>query len=192
MEDYGCIARIFVNVKDHSIKSADIPTVDKLFSDNKIDNSNYRYTGYGHDTFQLAYTPYTKYDEKYVRVVQFAKGLQVYGSERTFLFWDGIIKDSVPNPVDVSALDTVPHTTLPRLRELFKEDLKKSYTFMAKYADSCFDAEFCFYKLREYGKPDKFLKAWRVTARNQPYYPMGLYDDTEGKKIYFSSGIIPY
>ncbi|HEX6426262.1 MAG TPA: hypothetical protein VF008_01200 [Niastella sp.] len=186
-EDYGCIERIFIKKNEHTINSADVPTVDKLFSDNGINNSNFRYFRHRLVTQQNQSTSYDKYD--YIYVDQFAKDLRVFHAVGIFSFKNDILYYAEPNPIDVSELDTISRCTLPRLRKLFLYDLEKYYSRQTNYSDTCFNAEFGFLKIhgsREEG--DKFIKAWRVTTKNRPLYPEGYYDG-EGNKILFSSGI---
>ena len=85
-QDAGCIDRIYVNKNDHEIKSADVPTVDKLFADNGLDNSDFRYIRYLHETRQRQYPPYEIWDNKVVRVDQYKNNLPVFYADMIFAF----------------------------------------------------------------------------------------------------------
>jgi hypothetical protein len=190
-EDSGCIDRIYVNKNDHDIKSADVPAADKLFSDNGIDKSNFRYIRYLHEARQRQYPPYEKWDNKVVRVDQYKNDLRVFNADMIFAFVNDKLDHVATNPVDVSALDAEPHLTLPRLRKLFSDDIKKSYSFLANYSDSCFCAEFGYYKKRTTSgnNENKTVKAWRVTPKNRVTLA-GYYADDDGALIYFDPGVI--
>ncbi|THU36989.1 hypothetical protein FAM09_18710 [Niastella caeni] len=191
-EDYGCIERIFISPKDHDIKSTDVPIVDKLFSDNGIDNSNFRYARYFQETRNRQYQPFELYNYKNVRVDQYKNGLRVFNAGMIFAFVNDKQDFVATNPVDVSGLDTVAHLTLPRLRKLFSDELKRSYAFHSQYADFCFEAEFGYYKksIAIGNNENKTVKAWRVTIKGHRDVPAGYYADENGKLIFFDSGII--
>jgi hypothetical protein len=189
-QDYGCIDRIYVNKNDHEIKSADVPTVDKLLADNGL-NSDFRYTKYLHETRHRQYPPYEAYDYKNVRVDQYQNNLRVFLGGMIFSFVNDKLDFVATNPVDVSTLDAEPHLTLPRLRKLFFNDIKGSYSFLARYSDSCFSAEFGYFKKTTTigNNENKTVKAWRVTPMNRDV-PVGYYADDDGERIYFDPGII--
>jgi hypothetical protein len=189
-DDNGCIARKSVSPKDHTINSGDIATVDKLFLSNGIDNSNFRYFRYKHDTMQIYYAPFTRYDHKLVRVDQFANGLHVFGADMVFNFKNDSISSSGNNSFDVSSLDKTPHLMLSQVRKLFSDDIKQNYTSSANDSDPCFDAEFGYYKKTTAigSNENKTVKAWKVTMKNKEY-PVGYYEDEDGKRIYFDNGI---
>lgn len=191
-DDYGCIERLIIHKNDHTIDAADIATVDNLFARNGIDNSNFRYASYTQGTFATANPP-EKHYQQIVDFDQYVKGVRYFGTEGQVVFWDDTVHQIFIKPVDVPALDTVPALTLPRLRTMFKFHLQTKYALKNTYGDSCFNAEFGFYKKYGYNlSPDSTFKAWRVTVKNHPAIPVALYRDGDGSLIYFNSGITPY
>ncbi|MBO9199467.1 MULTISPECIES: hypothetical protein [Niastella] len=196
-EDYGCIQRVYVKAKDHTISGADVAIVDNLFSKNKIDYSIFRYYEFRHDTIQDSYPPYTKRDRKWVRVDQYSRDLRIFNAERVFAFYN----DTLPEPdfyqrtlgPYTPQLDTTPNLSLPRVRRLFAYNLDRhlpldSNSVRINYSDTCFSAEFGFYKeIVDKHETIKFHKAWRVFKKNSKNdRPVGYYDDETGKQIAFS------
>jgi hypothetical protein len=193
--DSGCIERIFVHSNDHAIKAADIATVDNLFARNGFDPTNFRYISYLHGTYQATATPNVKHDEHIVWFDQYVKGVRYFRTEGGIVFWDDTVSRKLFKPVEVPALDTIPAMSLPRLRALFRYHLKTSYRFENSYGDSCFNAEFGFYKKYNYSAtpgPDSTFKAWRVTVKNRPIAPAAYYNDGNEALIYFDDGTFFY
>lgn len=189
--DPGCIERLYINQNDHTINAADIATVDNLFERNGIDHSNFRYISYTQGTFATAYE---KHYQQIVYFDRFAKGVRFFNTEGTVVFYDDTVHQRFIKPVEVPALDTVPAMNLPRLRALFRYYLQTEYAFKNAYADSCFNAEFGFYKKYDYSAapgPDSTFKAWRVTVKNHPIAPVAFFRDGNESLIYFNSGIVP-
>lgn len=190
--DPGCIERIFINKNDHAINAADIATVDNLFERNGIDHSNFRYTGYIQGTFATANPP-EKHYQQIVNFDQYAKGVRYFGTDGLVVFRDDTVHQKFIKPVEIPALDTVPVLTLPWIRAMFRYHLQTQYTFRNSYVDSCFNAEFVFFKKYGYNvSPDSTFKAWRVTVKNHPVIPVAFYRDDNGSLIYFNSGVVPY
>jgi hypothetical protein len=194
-EDYGCIERIILKTNDHSINSTDVLIVNNLFSKANIDFSQFRYYQYKHDSSNYYYAPYNIRDRKMVWVERGDRGLPVFKAERIYLFWNDTLE---PNPYDVdvsrmvSVMDTFPNSSLARVRRLFRHDLEKYYptdnnSQRIDYSDTCFIAEFGFYKrIVDKHNTHKFNKAWRVFKKNSPAdLPAGYYDDETGKKLSF-------
>jgi len=195
--DDGCIQRIFIKTKDHAISSADAATVDSLFSKAKKDYSNLRYYQYKHDTIQDEYAPYAKHDRKMVWTEQHNRGLTCFNTDWLYVFVDDTYNpagsfDNIDVSFMVSSMDTIPISSLPRVRKLFRHDLEKyfpsdSSSNRIDYSDTCFVAEFGFYKdIINKHKDLKFYKAWRVFKKNSRNdRPVGYYDDATGKQISF-------
>lgn len=197
-EDHGCIERIFsFKTKGHTISSANVMIASNLFSKVNVDNSQFRYYEYKHDTAQYTSPPYTMRDRKMVWVERGNRGLPVFKAERLFVFWDDTLL--MPNPYDfvdvsrfVSGMDTIPNLSLPRVRRLFRHNLEKRYPTDSNaqridYSDTCFVAEFGFYKeILGKNRTLRFYKAWRVFKKNSVNdLPAGYYDDETGKLISF-------
>ncbi|OQP65790.1 hypothetical protein A3860_14425 [Niastella vici] len=195
-EDYGCIDQMFIKTKDHTINSADVPTVDKLFSANRIDNSKFRYYQYKRDSVAIG-PPYTIVDRKLIWVEQFDRDRRVFNGDQIFQFYNDTF-NSVGwhtigyNWVNVSNLDTIPRMSLARVRRLFRHDLEKYFPTDSNaqridYSDTCFIAEFGFYKqLADKYYTAKFYKAWRVFKKNSVNdRPAGYYDDETGRQLSF-------
>jgi hypothetical protein len=187
--DNGCIERIYKDKNDHVINSANVSIVNKLFADNNIDNSNFRYNLYKHDSIQTQYPPYEKVDHKHVRVSEFAHGLRFIESDVIFNFTKDVLSYTTKKPVDVSKFDVIPRLSLPRLRKMFMEDVERNPPVAsANYTDSCLNAEFGFYVIRGgENNADKIVKAWLVTGLNRSY-PRAVYND-DGSRIYYDNGI---
>jgi hypothetical protein len=191
-EDYGCIQQFYIKVKDHSISSADVITLDNLFSKNKIDNSNFRYYQYSHDIIQNDFPPYSKSDTKVIWADQFDRGLRIFKAERGFTFYNDTAYEANKVPDRALSKDTIPGLSLPRVRRLFRYDLerylpKDSNGNRVDYSDTCFIAEFGFYKYKNNNYQTKFYKAWRVQIKNSVNGPIGYYDDESGRGVSFLS-----
>lgn len=194
-EDYGCIERIFpFKTNGHSINNTDVIIANSLFSRAKIDNSQFRYYKYQHDTAQ--YAPSIMRDRKMVWVERGNRGLRAFNADGLYVFWDDTLTEPYPAylevPPYVSNMDTVPALPLARVRKLFRHNLEKYYPTDSNgqkidYNDTCFVAEFGFYK--KFGgkhRSDQFYKAWRVFKKNSLNdLPTGYYDDGSGKRLAF-------
>ena len=191
-ENYGCIERVYINKNDHIINSADVATVNKLFANNNIDNSNFRYIQYSDDSLQTQYPPYEKIERKHVKVDQYVKGVRVLSNFAIFNFTKGILSYDSRKPIDVARLDTFPHVPLQYLKWMFLKDVQKVHAgFKTNYVDSCLYAELGFYQLSSTDgeTPGRFVKAWRVTGRNA-IAPVGYYMDNDGSSISFEDDIV--
>lgn len=193
-EDSGCIERIIIPVTAHGINSSDVSTVNNLFSTNGIDNSKFRYYRYTHDTFQTLYPPYTRYDQKTVRIDQYTNGIRIFTGDLVYIFFDNNFHYRGGNLTNGTSLNTVPKLTLPQLRKMFLDNIEQVDHASGKYKDSCFKAEFGYYNLNagiSYAQ-EVLVKAWRVTLKNSIYpseYPIAFYQDNDGKLIYYDNGI---
>jgi len=195
-EDYGCMERFFIKTKDHTINSNDVLTIDKVFSGNRINYSNYRYYQYKHDSVTVG-PPSTLVDRKLVWVEQFDRDRRVFNGDQIFEFYNDTFhtvgwQAIGYNWVNVANLDTFPGMSLARVRRLFKYDLEKYYPTGSNgqridYSDTCFIAEFGFYKrLEDKHRTAKFYKAWRVFKKNSANdRPAGYYDDETGRQLTF-------
>lgn len=195
-DDNGCMEQFFIKTRDHTISSTDVLMIDKLFSGNRIDNSKYRYYQYKRDTVPVG-PPYANVDRKLVWVEQFDRDRRVFNADQIFEFYNDTFH-SVGwhiigyNWVNVSNLDTFPKMSLARVRRLFRYDLEKYYPTDSNsqridYSDTCFIAEFGFYKgIEDKYTTAKFYKAWRVFKKNSVNdRPAGFYDDETGRQLTF-------
>jgi hypothetical protein len=77
------------------------------------------------------------------------------------------------------------------VRRLFRYDLEKyfpsdSNSIHIDYNDTCFVAEFGFYKkIIDKHQSSRFYKVWRVQKKNSVNGPEGYYDDESGKSLSF-------
>lgn len=169
-EETGCIERLNLR-NDHIINSADVATANKLFADNNIDNSNYRYITYKSD-------PLTTW----VGVEEYASGVNILMSGTLFSFQKGVLAYDPRKQLDVTGLDTVPHTPLNYLKWMFLNNVYEwTKNGDRNYLDTCLNAQLCYYPLK-----DKVVKAWRVSGKFP--YPIGMYNDADGSIISFKLG----
>jgi hypothetical protein len=139
--------------------------------------------------------PYTKVDRKSVWVEQFDRDRRIFKGDELFVFYEDTFHSvgwqSIGyNWVSVPNLDTIPRMSLARVRRLFRHSLENYYPLTNNqgridYTDTCFIAEFGFYKFQKEHDAD-FYKAWRVFKKNSPGdLPAGYYDDETGKQLTF-------
>lgn len=187
--DNGCIERIYIDKNDHVINSADVSIVNKLFADNNLDNSRFRYTKYRQDSLQTQFPPYEKVEYKQVRVDEYVKGLRVMDSDVTFIFTKDVFSYTSGSFYNMSVNDVIPQLSLPRLRKLFLDDEKNVRLYPGdNYVDTCLRAEFGLYEIRGSGNSlSRLVKAWLVTGQNNSY-PRAVYKD-DGIRIYYDNGI---
>ncbi|PSL25879.1 hypothetical protein [Chitinophaga ginsengisoli] len=192
-EDNGCIERIYLPVTAHSVSSADVTTINGLFSNNQIANGNLRYYKYSRDIFQTLYSPYTKYDQQIVEVNQYTNGLRIFVRDLSYSFWDQRFHLRSGEITKGTSLDTLHQLTLPQLRGLFLASVQQFDKAADKFKDVCLKAEFGYYNLNigvSYA-PEVLVKAWRITPLNSVYpseYPIAYYQDN-GKLISYDNGI---
>jgi hypothetical protein len=189
-EDAGCIERIFIRVNDHGIANADVLTINKLFQDSKIDNSQFRYYQYLHDSVQTYFPPYAKFDNKIVKVDQYTNGLRIFRGQMSFLFKNNVYEFTVSEPTKGTDLNTKPRLTTGQLRYLFLGHIEEFDHAGDLYKDSCFKAEFGYFNVNAgigYA-PEKLVKAWRVLPKNANY-PLACYQDDDGKFLGYDNGI---
>lgn len=192
-EDNGCIDRIIIPVTAHAINNADILVANNLFQNNNLDNANLRYYRYTHDSIQTYYPPYTKLDEKVVRVDQYTKGLRIMTGDLVFDFINDSFYFMAGYLTQGTRLDTKPHLNLGQVRKLFINDVDQFDHKADYYKDRCLKAEFGYYNLNVgMGGPiENLVKAWKVTPKSTSYpseFPVGYYQD-DGKRIYYFNGM---
>jgi hypothetical protein len=193
-EDNGCIERIIVPATAHVINNADKAVVDALFQNNNIDNSNFRYLGYRHDSVQTDFPPFLKFDQKVVRVDQYTNGLRILGGDMAFKFKSDVFNFKSGYSTNGTYLNTTPHLSLSQVRKLFIDDIGRFDHNAAKYKDNCFKAEFGYYNLNAgvgYSI-ENLVKAWKVTPKDVVYpseYPVGYYADDNGTRLYYFNGV---
>jgi hypothetical protein len=164
-----------------------------LFKSNHIDNSNFRYYDYVHDSLQTFYPPYARLDEKVVRVNQYANGLRIFTGDMSYVFLENKFDATGGELTSGTSLDTKPHLSLDELRTLFLNSAEMFDGAGNKFKDTCLSAEFGYYDLNagiSY-MPEKLVKAWRVVIKNSEpnsQYPQACYQDN-GTQIYYDNGI---
>jgi hypothetical protein len=192
--DNGCIERIVIPVTAHSINSLDVPTVNKLFTINGIDNSKFRYYRYIHDTLQTLYPSYTKYDQKTIRVDQYTNDVRIFTGDLVYNFLNNNFNYRGGNLTSGTSSDTVPQSTLGQIRKLFLDHIEQFDHAANKFKDGCFKAEFGYYNLKagiSYAQ-EVLVKAWRITPKNSVFpseYPVAFYQDNDGTLISYDNGI---
>lgn len=190
----GCVERIVIPVSGHSINAADISLVNKLFLNNHIDNSKFRYYQYIH---QVLSTPSSNVDDKIVKVDEYTNDLRIFAGQLTFDFKEDVFNFKGGYPTNGTLLNTSANLALPKLRGLFTGNIEQFDGRGAYYRDSCFKAEFGYFNLNAgTGDPaEKLVKAWRITLKNSVYpseYPQAYYQDENAGLIYYDNGIRIY
>lgn len=197
VEDNGCIERIIVPVNGHSIDKADIPVVQNLFLNNRIDDSKFRYYHFFHDSVQTYFPPYSKFDIKSVVVEEYTNGLGILNSSLGFQFNNNIFNIKSGTATHGTTLNTTPRLTLVQLRKLFIDDVELFDHKAAQYKDTCLKAEFGYYDLNigSANASENLIKAWKVTPLSTIYpgeYPIAYYKDENSALIYYDNGIIVF
>ncbi len=189
----GCIEQLVVPISPHAIDAAAVPIVNVLFKNNNIDNSNFRYYDYVHDTLQTLYEPYARLDEKVVRVEQYANGLRILTGYMSYVFLEDKLSGVGGELSLGTSLDTKPDLSLNELRTLFLNSAEEYDGAGDKYKDTCLAAEFGYFNLNAGASymPEKLVKAWRVVIKNSEQnsqYPQAYYGD-DGIFISYDNGI---
>lgn len=190
----GCIEQVIIPVSAHSVSNPDKVIIDKLFSDNGIDNRHYRYFNYLHDTLQTLYPPFTKKDNKTVRVDQYTNGVRIFTGDMVFNFIDNILNFTGGDATKGTSLNTSPQLTLDQLRDFFIRDIEQFDHKGDQFKDTCLKAELGYYNLNAGSGNTKevLVKAWRVTTKNSvppSEYPVAYYQDDNTKLITYDNGI---
>lgn len=190
--DPGCIDRIYIPVNAHALSATELSTVNDLFTSNNIDHRDYRYYQYVHDTFQTLFPPFTAYDQKLIRVDQYTNGLHIFNRQINYIFFDDQLHAVAGNRTKGTNLDTQPHLSLPQLRGLFLQEIRK-HTNESMFTDSCVQAEFGYYNLNAGGADttEHLLKAWHLTPRNASF-PEAYFIDENGSLIYYFNGLYTF
>ncbi len=190
-EDPGCINRISIPVSAHALSTADILTVPSLFSSNGIDDRNFQYFRYTHDTLQTQFPPYTAYDEKQVRVNQYANGLPIFNKDMSYVFLDDRFSFVSGYRSKGTNLGTEPFLSIPQLRGIYLREV--SAHGGGSFKDSCVAARFGYYDLHS-GTSDtteKLIKAWHLTPLNSSY-PEAYVRDDNGALIWYFNGLYTF
>jgi len=196
-EDSGCINWKKVLVTDHSgfsINNSNIPIINALFSNNSIDNSKFRYFYYSNDSIQTFFPPYTKFDDKIIRVNEFTNGLEIFNGEILFQFKNNIFNFRNGNTTGGTTLNTSPNLTVGQIRTLFLRHIEQFDHNANHYKDSCFSAEFGYFNINDgtNNPTEKLIKSWKVTLKNKIFpseYPIAFYQDSDGTLIFYDNGI---
>jgi hypothetical protein len=105
-DDNGCIERFTLPVGAHSLSVNDIDTIHGLYSANGINNNNLRYYRYEYSTFQPLYPPNVSYDEKVVRVDQYANGVRIFTGSINYIFLNNLFHYRAGDLTNGTSLDT--------------------------------------------------------------------------------------
>lgn len=198
-QDDACIERLIIPVTAHIVDNADLPTINRLFVINGVDNSHYRYYRYSQDSVQTFFPPFAKFDQKIVRVDQYTKGLRILNGQLVFSFKNDILDMTVFNInggqfTTSTNLNTVPQLNLGTIRKLFLESAGKFENKLEEYSNTCLNAEFGYYNINA-GTGNStvvLIKAWKVTPADRSFpsdYPQAVYRDDNGALIYYDNGI---
>lgn len=193
-EAIGCIEQIVIPVTAHSVGYNNLEEINKLFTDNGIDYSHYRYYNYLHDTLQTLYPPYAKKDDKNVRVDQYANGVRIFTGDMVFNFIDNVLNFIGGDTTKGTSLNTLPHLTLSQLRGLFIRDVEQFDHKGDQFKDTCLKAEFGYFNMNVGFSNTKevLVKAWRVTPKNSLFpseYPVAYYKDDTAELIAYDNGL---
>ena len=189
--DPGCSEISLIPVSAHSLSSAEVLTVNSLFSRNNIDNRNFRYTRYSHESVQTFFPPFASFDSQLVVVEEYTNGLRILNGQSNFIFKNGLFDFRVGHQTSGTSLDTSPTRRAGQLRALFLATITQFDTGRSEaIQQQCMHAEFGYYDLNAgtSDAPEKLVKAWRVTPKNQDY-PFAYYQDEAGQLIYYDNGI---
>lgn len=195
-DDKGCMEWKKVLVTDHSghaVNNINIPIIDGLFLSNSINNSKFRYFFYSNDSVQTYFPPYTKFDDKIIRIKEFTNGLEIFNGEILFQFKNNIFNFQSGNPTSGTTLNTTPQLTVGQVRTLFSGHIEQFDHNGNQYKDSCFSAQFGYFNLNAgtNTSTENLVKAWKVTLKNKIYpseYPVAYYQDNAGSLIYYDNG----
>ena len=196
-EDKGCIERQIVSVHEHSgfnINNTTVAIINDLFLNNGLDNANYHYYFYSHDSVQTYFPPYEKFDQKIIRVEEYTNGLKIFTGQILFNFKNNIFNFRNGASTNGTSLNTEPQLTVGQIRTLFLGHIEQFDHKGDQYKDSCFTAEFGYYNTNAgtSNLPENLIKAWKITLKNKIYpseYPVAYYQDDDGKLLYYDNGI---
>ena len=196
-ENKVCIERANILVSDHSgfkIDNSSISIIDNLFQTNGIDKSKFRYYFYSTDSVQTYFAPFIKYEQKIIRVNQFANGLEIFNSEIVYSFWNDNFKLRNGELSNGTSLNTAPTLSIGQIRTLFLGHIEQFEKRGNQFKDSCFNAQFGYFNINAgtSNSTEKLIKAWKVTLKNRIYpseIPIAFYNDVNGSLIYYDNGI---
>lgn len=192
-EDGGCIDQLVIPLTAHAIAADEVAIADQLFQNNGIPNANLRYFQYTQDTLQTLSPPYSRFEEKNIRVDQYLNGMRIFTGDLIFHFIEGRLTFQGGQVTGGTNLDAKASLSTGQVRTLFLNSIDQVDHAREQYADSCFKAEFGYFNLNagtSYA-PEKLVKAWRVTTKNSvplAEYPIAYYEDN-GKLISYDNGI---
>jgi hypothetical protein len=182
--DNGCISRI----KKHYVSASDSLAAIQLLKQNNLPYTNltFEYVLLN-DTVNDPVTPY-----QHVVAHQNFNGLPILSSEFGYHFQGGVYKSTTGTIYGPINLNNHSSLSLPVLRKLYLDEVKKNSANIATFKDSCLVAEFGYYNLNEtINTTPNFVKAWRVTP-SKNNFPLVYFRDDNGKTISFFSGIVLY
>lgn len=189
--DKGCSELLAVPVSAHGLNSAEVATINGLFVPNRLDSRNLRYVRYVRESVQTYFPPYASFDSQVVTVEQYTKGLRIFTSQTIFSFKNGLFNFQNGQLSSGTSLSTSPMLSAGQVRDLFQATITEFDADRLKEVQrQCVSAEFGYYNLNagiSYA-PEKLVKAWRVSLKNQEY-PFAYYQDEASQLIYYDNGI---
>lgn len=186
-----CSELLTVPVNAHGLSSAEVATINSLFVRNRLDTRNLRYVRYVRESVQTLFPPYASFDSQVVTVEEYTNGLRIFTAQSIFAFKNGSFNFQNGQLSSGTSLNTSPTLNARQVRDLFQATVTEFDAGRLKEVQrQCVSAEFGYYNLNAgiSNAPEKLVKAWRVSPKNQEY-PFAYYQDEVGQLIYYDNGI---
>lgn len=171
MNDTGCIERVDIPSSAVLLSAADQAAALSLFQQNNITKGSLQFYRYDVDNNNYGNMPGPY---QYVWANQYFNNLQLFNGTVTFAFRQGVALSYNGTMFTGINLDTVPHLSLIDVRAVFLNAANS-----AALKNACLNAQFGYFDLSNgSGSPSpNFVKAWKVTIKNQTYPILYLRDD---------------
>ncbi|WP_206984594.1 hypothetical protein [Hymenobacter telluris] len=166
-------------------------TINSLFVRNRLDSRNLRYVRYVRESVQTFFSPYASFDSQVVTVEEYTNGLRIFTAQLIFAFKNGSFNFQNGQLSSGTSLNTTPTLSAGQVGELFQAAITEFDAGRLKDVQrQCVSAEFGYYNLNAgiSNAPEKLVKAWRVSPKNQEY-PFAYYQDEAAQLIYYDNGI---
>jgi hypothetical protein len=189
--DTGCSEQLAVPVSAHGLSSAEVATINGLFVGNRLDSRNLRYVRYVREAVQTYFPPYASFDSQVVTVEEYTNGLRIFTGQLSFAFKNGSFSFQNGQLSSGTSLDTSPTLSPGQVRDLFQATITQvDANRLNEVQRQCVSVEFGYFNLNAgtSNAPEKLVKAWRVSPKNQAY-PYAYYQDEAGQLIYYDNGI---